>query len=342
MANAVIREILRQGRNQPRKYVLAALATGKVESNFRNLSYGDADSQGWRQERASLYRNPTNLRASVRRFYAEAAQHDRGQSAGKLAADVQRPAAQYRGRYAQEMGVARQILNGRGATTGGGGAGGGARTPFAPGQAVNVAELLSTLGGQASRPQPSITPPAAPAFSTGPVTPQGYQPVESTAPPERPDYVGALEKIAQLQGTADLSQGFRSGRSGGSGRSGAGLNLSPRGGWAGTKGPVKSLARLSGLQVSSEKRDRMSTATGGVSDHWTGSKDSFANDLSGSQAQMDRSAVRIARALGIKGYKRGQPLVKTFNRNGIRWQLLYRTNVGGNHFDHIHVGARRL
>src|SRR3954471_22087861 len=110
MANPVIDEILRQGRNQPRRRVLAALVTGRVESNFKNLGGGDADSQGWRQERASLYRNPTNLKASVRRFYQEAAKLDRGQKVGELAADVQRPAAQYRGRYAQASAKAKALM----------------------------------------------------------------------------------------------------------------------------------------------------------------------------------------------------------------------------------------
>jgi hypothetical protein len=39
-------------------------------------------------------------------------QHDRGQRAGLLAADVQRPAAQYRGRYTQVSGEARALLGG--------------------------------------------------------------------------------------------------------------------------------------------------------------------------------------------------------------------------------------
>jgi hypothetical protein len=99
-------------RGVPRKYIKAALEIGKVESNFRNLSYGDADSQGWRQERASIYKNPTNLHASINRVYDEMRQHDRGQRAGLLAADVQRPAAQYRGRYTQVSGEARALLGG--------------------------------------------------------------------------------------------------------------------------------------------------------------------------------------------------------------------------------------
>ena len=120
----VVREILRQGRNKPRKYVKSALATGIVESGLRNLSGGDADSAGWRQERASIYANPTNIKASVRRYYQEAKQHDRGQSSAQLSADVQRPAAQYRGRYGEHsvQQQAARLLRG-----GGGGGSGSSR-----------------------------------------------------------------------------------------------------------------------------------------------------------------------------------------------------------------------
>jgi hypothetical protein len=129
--NPVIAEILRQGRRRPRKQVLAALETGRVESNFSNPSGGDADSAGWRQERASLYADPTNLRASVGRFYNEAAQHDRpGMPAWQLAANVQRPAAQYRTRYRDVRDEAHQLLDtqGRAVGAGSGGSGGGGTT----------------------------------------------------------------------------------------------------------------------------------------------------------------------------------------------------------------------
>lgn len=108
--NPVVREIRRRARKVPRRnrarYEAAALQTGGVESGFRELTHGDADSQNWRQERASVYGKqwaatggPTNTRASVDRFFRELAQLDRGQPSYELAADVQRPAAQYRGRY---------------------------------------------------------------------------------------------------------------------------------------------------------------------------------------------------------------------------------------------------
>lgn len=97
--NPIIKEILRQGRGRKKSHVKAALEAGRVESNFSNPSGGDADSAGWRQERRSLYKDPTNVKASVRRFYREAAKLDKGQKSWELAADVQRPAKQYRGRY---------------------------------------------------------------------------------------------------------------------------------------------------------------------------------------------------------------------------------------------------
>jgi hypothetical protein len=66
----------------PRKrnrYLRAALQIGIVESGLQNLNHGDADSKGWRQERQSLYKDPTNVKASVNRVFDEMAQHDQGQ-----------------------------------------------------------------------------------------------------------------------------------------------------------------------------------------------------------------------------------------------------------------------
>lgn len=91
------------------KDLLAAVETGLVESRFQNLRGGDADSAGWRQERASLYPDPTNVSHSAKRFYAEL-QKATGLTAGDLAANVQRPAAQYRSRYQQAKARAVPIL----------------------------------------------------------------------------------------------------------------------------------------------------------------------------------------------------------------------------------------
>lgn len=120
----IAKRIVRIGRKrgESRREIKAALETGLVESNLKNLSYGDADSAGWRQERASLYKNPTNVKASVNRFYDEtSAVEDQYSRAGDLAAAVQRPAAQYRGRYQERAGEADQILKQLGGMSGRGG-----------------------------------------------------------------------------------------------------------------------------------------------------------------------------------------------------------------------------
>jgi hypothetical protein len=94
-----------------RVYDRAAVQTGLVESNLRNLPGGDADSAGWRQERASLYADPTNLNASAARFRQEFLQkYTPGAHSYDIAAAVQRPAAQYRGRYHDVAGQAAQLL----------------------------------------------------------------------------------------------------------------------------------------------------------------------------------------------------------------------------------------
>lgn len=114
MATRVARRVVRIGkkRHESRREIVSALATGVVESRLRNLPGGDADSAGWRQERASLYPNPTNLNASINRYYDEttAAGNGRGIRAGELSARVQRPAAQYRGRYQDAVPQAKRIL----------------------------------------------------------------------------------------------------------------------------------------------------------------------------------------------------------------------------------------
>jgi hypothetical protein len=119
----------------------------------------------------------------------------------------------------------------------------------------------------------------------------------------------------------------------------------PGGGWGGSYAPATALANVGrqfGLKSTSEKRDRQMTASGHPSDHWVGSKDSYAYDLGGSAAQMDKAAAAIARRLGLRRYRPGQSLVLTKTIGGLRYQVLYRTNVGGNHYDHIHVGVRRV
>lgn len=119
----IAREIVRRGKRagaSPME-VESAIETGLVESNLRNLPGGDADSQGWRQERKSLYPNPRDLGASIDRYFREtkaAKVKGKYKNSGELAAAVQRPAAQYRGRYEQRDADAGAILRALGGKLG--------------------------------------------------------------------------------------------------------------------------------------------------------------------------------------------------------------------------------
>lgn len=131
----------RRNRASP-KELKAAIETGIVESNLRNLSGGDRDSAGWRQERASLYADPTNLDASVDRFFRETkAVKGKYGRAGDLAAAVQRPAAQYRGRYQQVSERADQLM------------GSGSRGPTIPGVSPRPQAMLVRGAGPSAADQ---------------------------------------------------------------------------------------------------------------------------------------------------------------------------------------------
>lgn len=108
------------------------------------------------------------------------------------------------------------------------------------------------------------------------------------------------------------------------------------GDWGGSMPLALALARSVGATPSSQKRSRRLTASGGVSDHWQGSTTSYATDLPTSGAAGDALFRKIEAALGVK-LKMGQ--WNNVNIGGYRYQIGWRTS---GHFDHIHVGVKRL
>ncbi len=100
-----------------------------VESGMRNLPGGDADSVGFFQMRASIwdqgeyagYRQAPKLQVKWFLDHAEAVKRDRlarglpmdEKAYGEWIADVERPAAQYRGRYQLRFEEARELLRAR-------------------------------------------------------------------------------------------------------------------------------------------------------------------------------------------------------------------------------------
>lgn len=111
----VLSTVLKQGEKMgaSKREKLAAVETGLVESNLRNLGYGDADSAGWRQERASLYptgrKGPQNVKASARRFFSEIKTEGAGAPTPGLAAQGAQGSA-FPERYDQREGEARRLL----------------------------------------------------------------------------------------------------------------------------------------------------------------------------------------------------------------------------------------
>lgn len=108
------------------------------------------------------------------------------------------------------------------------------------------------------------------------------------------------------------------------------------GNWAGSAIIAESIARTSGLPVTSRKRDTKLTASGGISDHWTGKLNAYAVDLQARGPVGDRVAHKIAAAFGVPDYFGGSWL-------NIPWHG-YRIQIGWKvpgHNDHIHVGVEK-
>lgn len=97
------------------KVQVACIETIIVESGMLNLTGGDADSVGLFQQRPSAgWHGLTNREQATREFVTRAKALEAkypGYRAGQIAADVQRPAAQYRGRYDQHAPEAEVWVN---------------------------------------------------------------------------------------------------------------------------------------------------------------------------------------------------------------------------------------
>lgn len=199
-------DAIRQGAQRNRaspKELKAAIQTGLVESGLRNLPGGDADSAGWRQERGSLYKDPTNLDASIDRFFQETkAVRGKYARAGDLAAAVQRPAAQYRGRYQAVSAQAQKLLEE---------AGGNAPRPVAPAQPTAPPVTPGGMDRQgllsqylATRGQPGGL--AALGEGLGSLQAPQAQQTGSPAPTDRVELGGKLAEYAQRAATIDAKR----------------------------------------------------------------------------------------------------------------------------------------
>jgi hypothetical protein len=95
--------------------------------------------------------------------------------------------------------------------------------------------------------------------------------------------------------------------------------------------------RKSGSLVTSQKRSRQKTDSGNTSDHYEGNSDAYAVDIAAAGAEGDAILAYIMQKFGYPEYKGGSWFNITIN--GYRYQVGWRVK---NHFDHIHVGVKRV
>jgi cell wall-associated NlpC family hydrolase len=90
----------------------------KVESGVQNLNHGDRDSLGLFQMRSSIWNKgeyagyANDPEKQIDWFLDQAVKANRGKSLGEWAANIERPAEQFRGRYGQQQKYAEQLLAG--------------------------------------------------------------------------------------------------------------------------------------------------------------------------------------------------------------------------------------
>ncbi|RRO18361.1 hypothetical protein EIL87_09045 [Saccharopolyspora rhizosphaerae] len=116
----VCKTIFRVGRDMrvSPKVMLSAFETGLVETQMRNLNHGDRDSVGVFQQRPSQgwgsVEQCMDVRHASQEYFERAVVVDREDpqyNAGQVAADVQRPQRDLRGKYHEREGDATKLLD---------------------------------------------------------------------------------------------------------------------------------------------------------------------------------------------------------------------------------------
>jgi putative chitinase len=88
--------------------------------------------------------------------------------------------------------------------------------------------------------------------------------------------------------------------------------------------------------ISSQKRSRVKTASGEVSDHYSGQDSTYAIDLSCSGKEGDDLLAHLMEWFGEPQYKGGE--WANFTKDGYRYQIGWKVK---DHFDHIHIGVKK-
>lgn len=342
-------------RASPRE-VKALVEAGLVESNLRDLPYGDRDSVGPLQQRPSQGWGPPSesVAKDAEQFLDAAQKINRGGfkgSAGQLAQAVQRSAfpARYDQRGEQAESLIRQMAGGldlrgkngssRGSTGSGGDGGGGSlvelvsqRAPFDPGTGPAIA-----MPEPESRRLAPVSAPQLPEFAAKLALPEGYQPPQGTTPqPEQDSLSAQLAVLMQGQSLPDMPAPealVKPGDGGARPSSGAGGRKQPHG----LVPAVQSFDAIAAdLGVPITAKQEPGHATGG--DHDPAVKGATARDYGGGEAARRRLFDRITRELGVDDAEYKGPDIN-ITRDGIRYQIISRDHGSG---PHLHVGLRKV
>lgn len=244
-------------------------------------------------------------------------------------------------------------------SVGGGGASAGSVGP--PGLSVSGSSgtQLAAALTQLLQPQQKPVIPSvglqAPSFAAKPVL--AGAPVAQSGPmvpqPSSGDLSGALSLIQGLSGpTARVTAGTRSGGQGAPGGGGRGGKIIVAAGaerpgvflQSGIKGLLHATSGILGAPLTvttgTNHNKYVAGEPGVVSDHWAGNAADIGVPVDSHQG--DAIAAAALEALGVAPAKARAEAQKggvfTITRNGQRAQVLWKTMVGGNHHNHVHIG----
>lgn len=122
------------------------------------------------------------------------------------------------------------------------------------------------------------------------------------------------------------------------------------GDWAGSLPKLISILPA-GTWKAGHKRSKKTTKDGNTSDHYIGKTDSYAIDLmldtafGGDKNLATNFAIAVANKAG-KNITSWDPYINSYlnikTPDGYRVQIIWLSMVGGNHYDHVHLGVRKL
>jgi hypothetical protein len=356
-----------------RREILSLLTGGLVESNLQQLDRGHLDSRGFLQQRpsqgwGSFKPGKKGIREDTDDFMRALRRTDtRGMSVGEATQAVQRSA--YPDRYQERLPEARQLLGrlgGRSVPSGGRSGGGAGSTPDrlipgvagAQGMPQGSDGITALLEALSAKPQPrSSAGLQAPAFSAQAVMPQGAQiPSGGGGPAPAPGVEELIAAIATQGGDVQNAPGNAGGTVpgfqgvpeagglpvGGKLRGGR-VVVDPNADRAGarTRGSVVRFAQevsaiaRTPVRIGTGTRHSRLTVSGNVSDHWGGN----AADIPASGKRLVRLGQAALIAAGMPEREARRQTGGLYNINGA--QIIFATDEGGNHHDHLHVRPPR-